>query len=100
MGDPPIPYSGGIHVLDMGFLKCEATIDEGGQLHCQWEPDPKTLTKELRAQIWDLYTPWRDDLLQKWTDQTGKRSMCITPRGSEIYLTKFAPGVKPVEERM
>jgi hypothetical protein len=67
------------HVLktDCG-VTIEMKFDEDtSQFSCEWGGLPKKVSPELKRKIISQYRSWRHQILQAWSDRTGKRALLI-----------------------
>jgi hypothetical protein len=67
------------HILKTDFgVTVELNFDEEtGHYACVWDGLPKEIRQELRDKIASHYIPWRNQILNAWGNQTGKKVLVI-----------------------
>lgn len=63
--------------LDCGIICVMSFNEENAEMDCYWDPGPP-FTKAQFEQIKKHYIPWRDQIVQKWSERTGLKIMVIT----------------------
>ena len=67
------------HILktDFGVTAELEFNEENGNFNCVWEGLPKHLGGAPRDKILSAYIPWRDQILEAWSNRTGKKVLVI-----------------------
>lgn len=62
--------SAGVSV-DMAFDEDDASFE------CQWSPPPP-FTAAVRRQVIKEYIPWRNEIIARWSERTGRKVAILT----------------------
>jgi hypothetical protein len=67
------------HILktDFGVTVEMCFNEETGHYTCVWDGLPKGVSQEMRNKITSQYLPWRNQILEAWSDRTGKKVLVI-----------------------
>lgn len=61
----------GITTISMSFN------EDSGQFVCLWDPPPP-FPKADTDRVIKEYEPWRNAILDGWSERTGKRVLCVS----------------------
>ena len=67
------------HILKTDFgVTIEMNFnEETSHSFCVWDGLPKKVSQELRDKITSQYIPWRNQILEAWSNRTGKKVLVI-----------------------